>query len=174
MEFDLNLDHLIQTCATNVNAKTMAAIIKIESNNHPFTIYDNDTGKSYILKTKEDTIQRAHDLITKRHNIDIGLAQVNSANLKHLNLSIQQAIDPCSNITAGSNILNSFYLRAKYKFSNHEEALFRSLSAYNSGSFYKGIKYASKVFTHAGYDMQALQITGYISPYKAPVMVSWY
>ena len=66
----------------------------------------------------------ATDLIVgQRHSVDLGLMQVNSANLAALGLSIADAFDACRSVEAGGRVLSEAYQRA----------LRGALSVYNTG-----------------------------------------
>jgi type IV secretion system protein VirB1 len=176
MVMELDIDYLIQTCSYDVGAKTMTAIIETESSGNPWIINDNNGKQIFKLKTKEEAISKAKELINNGSNIDLGLAQINSSNLLKLKLSVNEVFDPCTNIKAGSTILRNFYLQSKQKFSGEQHALFYALSAYNTGSFYSGIDYAKKVWHKAHGNITVYSKTiypGNYSPYKAPIIVDW-
>lgn len=146
------IDTYIQQCSTGVAPSTMAAIIKVESAGNPYAIGDNTT-KSRVMptpKNAEQAIAVATELIQKGHNLDLGLSQINSANLKAYKVSVKDIFDPCTNITVGSSILANFYTRSVAKYGVGEKSLFHALSAYNTGSFYKGPNYVAKILKAAG------------------------
>lgn len=148
----ISIDNLIQQCAAGVAPSTMAAIIKVESKGNPWAIGDNTT-KLPVLprpKSKEEAIEKAESLIKQGHNLDVGIAQINSSNLKSYKVSIRDAFDPCTNISLGSKILSNFYLKSVNKYGPGELSLFHALSAYNTGSFYRGPGYVSKILAAAG------------------------
>ena len=77
-----------------------------------------------------DAIAVATDLIVgRRHSVDLGLMQVNSANLASLGLSITDAFDACRSVEAGGRVLSEAYQRA----------LRGALSVYNTGDLQRGI-----------------------------------
>lgn len=146
------IDTLIQQCSTGVAPSTMAAIIKVESAGNPWAIGDNTT-KSRVTPTPrnaEEAIAIATDLINKGHNLDLGLSQINSANLRAYKVSVRDIFDPCTNITVGSSILSNFYIKSVAKYGEGEKSLFHALSAYNTGSFFKGPTYVTKILKAAG------------------------
>jgi len=84
------------------------------------------------------------------HSLDIGLSQVNSANLPKLGISVRDAFDPCVNLRAGSTILGADYGAAANQFGSGQYALRRALGAYNSGSLYAGQGYVNAILAAAG------------------------
>ncbi|MCW1701594.1 transglycosylase SLT domain-containing protein [Campylobacter jejuni] len=96
---------------------------------------------SFIPKTKDEAKTLTQSFINKGYSVDIGLMQFNSNNLKtptFKNYSIDDLLDPCKNIKAGSDI---FYLA--YEMTNEnlakEERINQALSIYNTGDLKKRI-----------------------------------
>lgn len=135
---------LLLACAPAVDPVTMSAIVRQESGGHPWSINDNNGKRSYRLKTKEEAVLKATELISAGHSIDMGLAQINSKNLRWLGLSIAQAFDPCTNISAGAQVLTRGYQQTG--------SLPAALSMYNTGKANspRGQEYARQVLRHAG------------------------
>lgn len=135
---------MLLACAPAVDPVTMSAIVKQESAGHPWSINDNNGKRSYRLKTKEEAVLKATELISSGHSIDMGLAQINSKNLRWLGLSVAQAFDPCTNISAGAKVLTHGYQKTG--------SLPAALSMYNTGkpNSTRGQEYARQVLRHAG------------------------
>lgn len=135
---------LLLACAPAVDPVTMSAIVKQESGGHPWSINDNHGKRSYRLKTKEEAVLKATELISAGHSIDMGLAQINSKNLRWLGLSVAQVFDPCANISAGAKVLTQGYQKTG--------SLPAALSMYNTGKADspRGQEYARQVLRHAG------------------------
>lgn len=116
-------------CASGDAAATLASVASVESGFDTLAINDNTTG-SVFHPTSEDAAQRlAYTLIVKRgHSVDLGLMQVNSANLSRIGLSIKDAFDACHSIAAGAHILKDGY----------QQALRVAFSRYNTGSPVRG------------------------------------
>jgi type IV secretion system protein VirB1 len=64
--------------------------------------------------------------------------QVNSRNLAALGVTIEQVLDPCTNIRSGATILTADYAQAVRTRGEGQLALKAALSAYNTGDFYRG------------------------------------
>lgn len=135
---------LLLACAPAVDPATMAAIVRQESGGHPWSINDNNGKRSYRLKAKEEAVLKATELISAGHSVDMGLAQINSKNLRWLGLSVAQAFDPCTNVAAGAKVLTQGYQKTG--------SLPAALSIYNTGkpNSARGREYARQVLRHAG------------------------
>lgn len=147
-----NFTALMEACAPNVAIETMAAIVKQESGFKPFSIGVNG---AYILKrqpkTKKEALESVAWLIQeKQTNLDIGIAQVNTKNLKKYGVSIEEAFDPCINVKVGAAILTDNYQRALEAGMKGQGALHAAISEYNTGSTVNGFKngYVQKVINN--------------------------
>jgi type IV secretion system protein VirB1 len=159
---DMDFINLAQACAPLVAPQTMAAIVKTESQFQPLAIGINNRAQlAHQPKSKEEAIITATSLLAKGYNIDMGLGQVNSANLIKTGLSVEDAFEPCKNLAAAAKILHSNYQAASRKVEGEQPTLYAALSAYNTGSFTKGFKngYVQKVLNNA-----ALATTNQVVP----------
>jgi type IV secretion system protein VirB1 len=110
---DMDFALLAAECAPWVATQTMAAIVRTESKFNPLAI--NVNAKVRLERqpsTKAEAIQTAKWLLANNYNIDMGLGQVNSNNMRKTNLSVEDAFDPCKNIAAAAKILQSNYVSA--------------------------------------------------------------
>jgi len=138
---------LASECAAFVAPQTLVAIVKTESNYQPFRIGVN--GGSRLERqpvSREEAVVTARWLLNKGYNIDLGLGQVNSANLNRVGLTVQDAFDPCKNIKASGTIFHKSYQAALRQYPE-DQAFKAALSAYNTGNFRKGFAngYVQKV-----------------------------
>ncbi len=141
---------LLQQCAPNVGSRTMTAIVRVESRANPFAIHDNATGHSFAPRTATEAVETASALVDAGHSVDLGLAQVNSANLPKLGLRVRDAFDPCTNLRAGATILTNAYAAASSRFRPGPYALRRAIGAYNTGSIFAGDAYVQRILLAAG------------------------
>ncbi|CAA9890777.1 conserved exported hypothetical protein [Candidatus Methylobacter favarea] len=144
---------LTQECAPTVAPQTMAAIVQTESSFNPWAI--NINAKTKLARqpvSKAEAISTARNLLEQGYNIDLGLGQINSKNLTATGLTVESAFDPCLNLSASASILQSNYEAAFQREKSEQTALHAALSAYNTGSFTKGVKngYVGKVLKNAG------------------------
>jgi type IV secretion system protein VirB1 len=154
---------LMAECAPTVHWSTMSAIVKVESAGKAFALADAGPLNvpyaqrkymvhSYFPSSLDEASQLARALIADGHTVSLGLSQVNDRNLDHYGLTIEQAFDPCTNLATGAKILTDFYKRASNQYGEGKEALQAAISAYNSGSFERGISngYVGQVYAAAG------------------------
>ncbi len=139
-------------CAPWVAPQTMSAIVRTESQFKPLAI--NINGGAMLQRqpiSKEEAIVTAKWLLDNKYNIDMGLGQVNSVNLRKTKLSIEDAFDPCKNLAASATILKWNFLSASKQIPNKQAALHAAISAYNTGSFTRGFAngYVQKVVNNA-------------------------
>lgn len=137
---------LAKHCAPQVAPLTLAALAKTESKFEPLTIFDNTARRSYRYSVQRDAIKSAEELITRRHSIDIGLMQINSANIRRLGMTLRTAFDPCRSISGAASILSRNYNSIR-KSASPQAALLNAISMYNTGSSVKGFRngYVKKV-----------------------------
>ncbi|MDR5791706.1 lytic transglycosylase domain-containing protein [Caballeronia sp. LP003] len=176
---------LLAECAPNVHWSTMSAIVKVESSGKAYALADagplnvpyeqrKNMVRSYFPSSLDDAAQLARDLISNGHTVSLGLAQVNDRNLSHYGLTIEQALDPCTNLATGAKILSRFYQKASKQFGEGQQALEAAISAYNSGSFERGISngYVGQVYRAAGY-VPALTTAPAVSDPAKPIKVAF-
>ncbi|QCG93084.1 lytic transglycosylase domain-containing protein (plasmid) [Azospirillum sp. TSA2s] len=144
-------------CAPSVHADTLAAIAQTESRFNPLAIYDNHSGRAYAPDDQTTAVTTASALLAQGHSLDLGLMQINSANLLHLGLTPAAAFDPCANLDAAARLLVEGYSPAPGEDS--QQALRRALSRYNTGSPARGLAngYVTKVQAAAGQIVPALR-----------------
>jgi type IV secretion system protein VirB1 len=159
---------LAATCAPNVAPETTAAIAKAESGFDPLAINDNTTRLTYFERSVQDAVARASMLRARGHSIDLGLMQINSANLDDLGLSIADSFDPCRSIAAGARVLSDAYAGGATR-SAEQAALRIALSRYNTGRRDLGFRngYVRQVERAALRLVPALEVTG-IPPTASP------
>jgi hypothetical protein len=100
---------MARTCAPHVAVSTLAAIARTESNVDPLALRDNTAGVGSAPAQLADAVTIAGHLIAAGHSVDLGLMQINSANLPSLGLTVTQAFDPCRSLEAAATILSGDY-----------------------------------------------------------------
>jgi type IV secretion system protein VirB1 len=108
----------------------MAAVVMVESDGDPLTIGVNgDHPTTLHPATKDAAVATARALLTQGRSIDLGLTQINGANLAHDGLTVETAFDACASLRAGVA-----HLAADF------EAAWRAAhSRYNTGDLQRGI-----------------------------------
>lgn len=138
---------MIKQCANQMPLHISHGIISTESNYNPFAIGINHKGKSVGIKQPtnyQEAVITAKKLIQNGQNIDMGLAQINSSNLKWLGLNVEQVFDVCTNLKAMQYVFLTCYKSARNSNYSREQ---KALSCYNTGSHEKGFfnGYVNKV-----------------------------
>ena len=144
------LSSMLLQCAPEVAPSTMAAIVSVESRGNPYAIGVNKGRQVRQPTSATEAVVAAKRLLARGANIDLGLGQINSSNLKWLGLSVEAAFDPCSNLAAAARVLTGNYRRAVAL--GVQSPLGAALSAYNTGSMQRGYRngYVAKVYRASG------------------------
>lgn len=137
------------SCAPNVGPRTMAAVVAYESGGRPWAIGDNTAHRAIFARSRVEAEATARGLLARGHNLDLGLAQINTVHLGQNGLSVANAFDPCVNLAAGARVLGWAYLSASRAYGPGQLALRHALSAYNTGSLVHGMGYARGVELNA-------------------------
>lgn len=147
------LDRLAAECAPRIHPRTVAAVVTRESRLNPLAIGIN--GRRFSLsaqpKTRRAAAAVAADLIRRGASVDLGLGQINSANLRRLGLTPADAFDPCKNLAAMQTILAEGFMRARATSRTDQQALAVAFSYYNTGRPDRGFRngYVRAVFADA-------------------------
>ena len=128
---------------------TMHAVIAYESGGRPYAIGDNTEHRSYFPSSSAAAQAIARRLLSAGHNIDVGYAQINSANFSRFGFDAARAFEPCANIAAGARVLRDAYAGAARHYGPGQIALVHALSAYNTGGYWAGLGYARGVYATA-------------------------
>ena len=163
---------LAAQCAPTVHVDTLAAVARAESRFETNAINDNSARRHYAPADRAATSAIAVRLIALGHSVDLGLMQINSANLRALGLSVADAFDPCRSIAAGARVLRDGY-RAPGAGVDAQPALLRAISRYNTGDVQRGFGngYVARVQVAAEQVVPAIRIIGGGSPsLAAPAM----
>ena len=139
----LTLPFFLQIAAAAAPAiapETLAAFAQAESRLEPLAIGDNATGMSYRPSSMEAAVALATKLLAQGHSLDLGIMQVNSANLPRVGLTVAAAFDPGQSIRAGAVILSEAYQRCRRDGAVAEQPALRcAASIYNTGREQAGI-----------------------------------
>ena len=151
----MDIPALIDQCNLGAPPTVVEAIIKAESQEIPLALNANPpqgvpTPPVPEFSSATDAAVYAVSLVSQGYSVDVGLMQVNSANLARFNVPIMEAFDPCKNIELGTRVyLEAAELVSKYPdhFASSYTRLQATLSVYNTGSPWAGIEngYAAHV-----------------------------
>lgn len=131
------LELLVALCAPNVAPTTLLAIIQAESAGVPHAVHVNGPWLA-TPANRDEAVRVAMWAIRTGYTVDSGLMQVNSRNLPALGLSVEEVLDPCTNVEAGAAILSANYAAMSGRHRSGERALLDALSAYNTGNARRG------------------------------------
>ncbi|WP_029314363.1 lytic transglycosylase domain-containing protein [Acidiphilium angustum] len=126
-------------CGPAVAPGTLAAIAATESGFNPLAIHDNTTGLAMTPASRIVAISIARRLIAAGHSVDLGLMQINSANLTRFDLTLRSAFTPCASLGAAGRLLALDYQQPASP-SADQAALQVAFSRYNTGSSLRGFQ----------------------------------
>ncbi|WP_372785986.1 lytic transglycosylase domain-containing protein [Phenylobacterium sp.] len=143
---------LAARCAPAVAAPTLRAVAQAESGLNPYAVGVNrgpPVGRP--PRSRAEAIALAKRLLAAGANLDLGLVQINSANLARLGLSVDDAFDPCRNLAAGATVLKTAYAAVRAQEPAPQAALRAALSIYNTGDADRGFRngYVTRVVAAA-------------------------
>lgn len=173
----IDLPVLIDQCAEGIPPQVAAAIIQAESQGNPYAIHINvKDGEPRPLfaqpGTQREAVETAKRLSTAGYSIDVGLMQVNAANLQRFGVSFSEAFDPCVNIQAGAKVFADYARQVETlaHWTTPAGKLRAALSAYNTGSFTAGLKngYVGRVMAALNGDASFA-----LRPQEAPLEVAF-
>ncbi len=157
---------LAQHCAPTVEPHTMAAIVQVESSYNPYAIGVVGGRLQRQPKNKAEAIATAIALENQHWNFSVGISQINRYNLSKFKMTYSDAFDPCTNLYAGSKILEDCYARANKKFLHQKQSLAAAFSCYGSGNFIRGFRsdkkgetsYVQKIWASADLPLLAIPV----------------
>lgn len=151
---------LAASCAPSVHVDTLASVARTESRLNTLAIGDNTTHRAYAPATAEEAIATATALLNQGHSIDLGLMQINSANLRGLGLSVADTFDACKSMAGGARVLVAGYRPSVGE--DTQPALLRALSRYNTGNDRRGFAngYVQRVQFAAQQIVPAIRLGG--------------
>ena len=149
----LDIAALQSRCLPAVPLTTLSAIIRVESGGNPNAM-QIDFPRALLtqwhlpegtlrLKRQPATQREALEWLDyfERHGIfvDLGLMQVSTAEAQRRGLPIESLLDPCFNLRAGWQILDSAYQLEVRTYGPGQKALQHAISRYNTGDTQRGI-----------------------------------
>ena len=125
---------LAERCSPGAAPRVVAAIAAIESGYHPYAVHDNSTGQAHFFPSLTSAAAFVRMRLAQGADISgVGLLQINSSNFPGLGISVEAALDSCTNVHYGMILLHDYYLQAKARYGPTTEALRWALMAYNGG-----------------------------------------
>jgi type IV secretion system protein VirB1 len=139
---------LASQCAPSVAPETLLSVVRVESGLEPLVIGVNRPAPDRVHPTSlSEAVAIATRLIETGANIDLGLGQINSANLVSLGLTVADAFEPCHNLQAAGAVLLQAYQSQGPVPGREQIALRTALSIYTTGRSDRGFRngYVAKV-----------------------------
>lgn len=157
-------------CAPTVPAVLLEAVARTESGLNSLALHDNTTGRQEENASPDAAVSEVGERIGHGDSVDIGLMQINSANLPALGMTVAAALDPCASLAGGAAVLQAGYGGGNTT-AEQQASLLTALSRYNTGTPFQGIMsgYARTVLENAGKGAEALPIP--LSPAQTPIFV---
>ena len=140
---------LARQCAPEIAAEAVVPLVMTESGGDPLRINVNRGPRVRARSASEGTaIVRRY--MAAGYTVDVGLAQINSANFDRLGATIEQAFEPCTNLKFAAITLQEGFGRAA-RFYTGLDAISATYSLYNTGTLTRGFQngYVDRVWTAA-------------------------
>ncbi len=115
----INLCYQEASSYYHIPISLLYAITKVESDFKYYCINVNSNGQSignYCYNDYASAYEKAKELMDEGANIDVGLMQINSENIKDHGWSLRSVLDPCSNVLYGAYLLNRNIARYGYNW----------------------------------------------------------
>ncbi|MCU4162110.1 transglycosylase SLT domain-containing protein [Acidiphilium sp. AL] len=91
---DADFATLAARCAPGVPEWVLRGVARTESDFHPWMLHDNSTHASVSPASLAAAEAEAAAWVAEGHSVDLGLMQINAANLPALGMTIRAALDP--------------------------------------------------------------------------------
>lgn len=140
---------LAQRCAPEIATEAVVPLVITESGGDTLRINVNK-GPRVHAATVAEGAALVRRYMTAGYTVDVGLAQINSANFARLGASIEQVFDPCTNLQLASRVLQDGYALASRSYGGLD-AISATYSLYNTGSMTRGLRngYVRRVWANA-------------------------
>ena len=140
---------LVQQCASEVATEAVVPLVVTESGGDDLAINVN-RGPRVRAGSIAEGAALVRRYMAQGYTVDVGLAQINSANFARLGVSVEQAFDPCTNLRLASSLLQEGYGLASRHYSGLD-AISATYSLYNTGTLTRGFRngYVGRVWSAA-------------------------
>ncbi|QQV79463.1 lytic transglycosylase domain-containing protein (plasmid) [Sphingomonas aliaeris] len=140
---------LAKACAPAVATEAVVPLVLTESGGDPLQINVNK-GPRVRARSSTEGAAIVRRYMAAGYTVDIGLAQINSANLSRLGVTVEQAFDPCTNISLASSVLQANFDAAS-RYYDGLDAISATYSLYNTGTMTRGMRngYVGRVWSKA-------------------------
>jgi type IV secretion system protein VirB1 len=141
---------LAQQCAPEIATEAVVPLVLTESSGDDLSININK-GPRVRAASIADGVALVRRYMAAGYTVDVGLAQVNSANFARLGVTVEQAFDPCTNLRLASSMLRAGYGLAIQHYTGLD-AISATYSLYNTGTLTRGFHngYVGRVWSRMG------------------------
>lgn len=138
---------LAQQCAPEVATEAVVPLVMTESSGNDLSININK-GPRVRVRSVAQGVALVRRYIAAGYTVDVGLAQLNSANFARLGVTVEQVFDPCTNLQLASSMLQEAYRLASRHY-NGLDAISATYSLYNTGTLTRGFRngYVDRVWS---------------------------
>lgn len=128
------------------------AIRTVESNSHPWSIFDNTAQRSYRLTSRDEAETTAKKLLSYGHNLDLGLMQLNwKYQGRRPGVNIDNIFEPQTNIGIAKQVFLEFWEQARKVSTDFNARIQAAVGAYNNGRVHlPNHSYVAKVWNALG------------------------
>ena len=140
---------LAQQCAPEIATEAVVPLVVTESGGDALAVNVNKGPRVRAGSVGEGAaIVRRY--MAAGYTVDVGLAQINSANFVRLGVTVEQVFEPCTNLKLASTVLQQGYGMAT-RYYTGLDAISATYSLYNTGTLTRGIRngYVGRVWTAA-------------------------
>jgi type IV secretion system protein VirB1 len=140
---------LAQRCAPEVATEALVPLVVTESGGNALAININK-GPRVRASSAAHGAALVRRYVTAGYSVDVGLAQINSANFAQLSVTAEQLFEPCTNLRLASTMLQQGYELASRHYSGRD-AISATYSLYNTGTLTRGFRngYVARVWSAA-------------------------
>lgn len=140
---------LAQECAPGIATEAVVPLVMTESGGDALQINVNKGPRVRAGSVAEGAaIVRRY--MVAGYTVDVGLAQINSANFASLGVTVEQAFEPCTNLGLAASVLRQGYGLASRHYAGLD-AISATYSLYNTGTLTRGFRngYVARVWSAA-------------------------
>lgn len=140
---------LAKACAPEIATEAVVPLVVAESGGNPLQININRGPRVHAGSVAQGAaIVRRY--VAAGYTVDVGLAQINSANFARLGVTIEQVFEPCTNLRIASTVLQQGYSLASRYYAGLD-AVSATYSLYNTGTLTRGVRngYVGRVWSAA-------------------------
>lgn len=143
------LTTLAKACAPEIATEAVLPLVVTESGGDPLQINVN-RGPRIRARTLAEGVSLVRRYVAAGYTVDVGLAQINSANFARLGVTVEQVFNPCTNLQLASTVLRWGYGVASQRLSGLD-AISATYSLYNTGTMTRGLRngYVGRVWSTA-------------------------